>query len=244
MQITPINHTNNTTAHSVGHPNFRHEASFWQSDYSAKDKLIVAGTTAAGVTASLLALAKFQGHSVKPKNFLDFLKTTEIKCKEVISMGIGTCLGGLAGGYIIDKDPDNRKAKRREAVMQIGNISIPIITVAATDALCNKFGVNKATTKGKVISSLACLGGVFAGIYIANFAMNKLSNLIFKDKSEERGIKTTDLFPHVDDLLASAQYVAPNSKFVLGISRIVPIALMVPGNEIGNKKAHHHTRRA
>ena len=155
-------------------------------------------------------------------------------------MGVGTCLGGLAGGYMIDKDPLNRKAKRREAVMQIGNISIPIATVASADWICAKLGVNKKTTNGKVISSVACVGAIFAGIYLANIIMNKISNLIFKDKSEERGIKSTDFFPHVDDLLASAQYIAPKSKFVQSISRIVPLALMVPGNEIGNKKAHTH----
>ena len=241
MQITPINNTAGINCKYKQNVSFGHEAGFWHSDYSTKDKLVVAGTTALGVTGSLLALAKCQGYSVKPKEFLKFLKTTPIKLKEVLSMGIGTCLGGLAGGYIIDKAPENRKAKRREAIMQIGNISIPIATVATADFICDKMGVNKATTKGKVISSLACLGGVFAGIYIANFAMNKLSNLIFKDKSEERGIKATDFFPHVDDLLASAQYIAPESKFILGISRIVPLALMVPGNEIGNKKAHHHS---
>ena len=67
--------------------------------------------------------------------------------------------------------------------------------------------------------------------------MNKVSNLIFKNKSEERGVKGTDLFPHIDDVLASAQYIAPESKLVHGISRIVPFALMVAGNEVGNKKA-------
>ena len=67
--------------------------------------------------------------------------------------------------------------------------------------------------------------------------MNKVSNLIFKNKTEERGVKGTDLFPHIDDVLASAQYIAPTSKVVQGISRIIPFALMVAGNEVGNKKA-------
>lgn len=237
MQTAPISNINN---HNYNLPQFGHEKTFWKSDYSTSQKFIVAGTTALGVTGSLLALAKFQGHSIKPKEFLKFLKTTPIKLKEVISMGVGTCLGGLAGGYIIDKDPVNRKAKRREAVMQIGNISIPIATVASADWICAKLGVNKKTTNGKVISSVACVGAIFAGIYLANIIMNKISNRIFKDKSEERGIKSTDFFPHVDDLLASAQYIAPKSEMVQSISRIVPLALMVPGNEIGNKKAHKH----
>ena len=47
--------------------------------------------------------------------------------------------------YIIDKNPDNRKAKRREAVMQMGNISIPILTVDLTNRLCNKLKVSEKT---------------------------------------------------------------------------------------------------
>lgn len=239
MQITPINYKSQiTNINSVKQPNFGHDVGFWKSDYNNGQKLIVAGTTALGVTGSLLALAKFQGHSIKPKNFLKFLKNTDFLFKEICSIGVGTCLGGLAGGYIIDKNPQNRKAKKRETVMQIGNITIPIATVDLTNKLCKKMGFNEETTKGKVVNAIACLGAVFAGIYIANFAMNKLSNIIFKDKSEERDIKATDLCPHVDDLLASAKYIAPKSGFVHNIGRIIPFALMVAGNEIGNKKAH------
>ena len=234
MQVTPIINSANTNEKVKKlEPSFEHgNESFWKSDYSTKDKLIVAGTTALGVAGSLAVLAKRQGHSLKPKSFFNYLKNTKILCKEVVSMGIGTCLGGLAGGYIIDKNPENRKAKRREAVMQIGNISIPILTVDLADKLCNKCNV-----KNKGVKAVSSLGAIVAGIYIANFAMNKLSNVLFKNKSEERGVKGTDLFPHVDDLLASGQYIAPNSKLIAKVSRIVPLALMVPGNERGNKKA-------
>lgn len=236
MQISPTSiNTNCPIKSSLSRTSFGHGA-FWNSDYSTKDKLTVAGTTAVGVLSSLAILAKMQGHSLKPKEFGKYLKNADFLLKEIIAMGIGTCLGGLAGGYIIDKDSGNRKAKKREAIMQIGNISIPIATVDLTNKLCKKIGFNEETTKGKVVNAIACLGAVFAGIYIANFAMNKLSNIIFKDKSEERNIKATDLCPHVDDLLASAKYIDPKSKFVHYIGRIVPFALMVGGNEIGNKK--------
>ena len=45
---------------------------------------------------------------------------------EVTAIGAGSCLGGLAGGYLIDKNKENRKAKQREAIMHFGNIAIPI----------------------------------------------------------------------------------------------------------------------
>ena len=152
-------------------------------------------------------------------------------------MGIGTCLGGLAGGYIVDKNPENRKAKRREAVMQIGNISIPILTVDLADKLCNKMNVAKKTGKGKTIRAIASLTAIGVGIYLANFVMNKVSNIVFKETANERGVKGTDLFPHIDDVLASAQYIDEKSNIAHKIARIVPFALMVAGNEVGNKKS-------
>lgn len=235
MQISPISfYTNYPAKSSLSKTSFGHDA-FWNSDYSSKDKLTVAGTTAIGVFSSLAILAKIQGHSLKPNEFGKYLKNADFLLKEIIAMGIGTCLGGLAGGYIIDKNPENRKAKRREAVMQIGNISIPIATVAATNALIDKIGLKNKTAKN-IASSVGSLGAILAGVYLANFVMNKVSNAIFHNNSEARSVKTSDLSPHLDDVLASAKYVAPESTIVHNISRIVPFALMVAGNEIGNKK--------
>lgn len=238
MQISHTSiHTNYPVKSSISRTSFGHGA-FWNSDYSAKDKLTVAGTTAVGVFSSLAILAKIQGHSLKPKEFVKYLKNADFLLKEIIAMGIGTCLGGLAGGYIIDKNSENRKAKRREAVMQIGNISIPIATVAATNALIDKIGLKNKTTKN-IVSSVGSLGAILAGVYLANFVMNKVSNAIFHNSSEARSVKTTDLSPHLDDVLASAKYIAPESQLVHNISRIVPFALMVAGNEIGNKKVEN-----
>ena len=239
MRVTPMYQNPKQYFAGQGHePVFGHgEEPFWKSDYSAKNKMIVAGTTALGVTGSLLALSKYRGYSLNPKSFWKYFKTTKIKAPEVISMGIGTCLGGLVGGYIIDKNPVNRKAKRREAVMQIGNISIPILTVDLADKLCNKMNVAKKTGKGKAIRAVASLAAIATGIYLANFVMNKLSNIVFKESANERGVKGTDLFPHIDDVLASAQYIDENSNIAHKVARIVPFALMVAGNEVGNKKA-------
>ena len=240
MNITPINFSAiNYKQDSFKEPSFGHGGeAFWKSDYSNSDKLIVAAITAKGVFASLIILAKLRGKSIKPKEFYKYLKTMPIKFTEVVTMGLGTCLGGLLGGYLIDKNPQNRKAKRREAVMQMGNITIPIGTVALTDLLLNTLKVSKKTAKGKSIRVVSSLGAILGGIYLANFAMNKVSNKIFKESANERGVKGTDLFPHIDDVLASGEYILPDNNIIRKISRIVPFALMVAGNEIGNKKAN------
>ena len=239
MRLTPINiNSQNNKKGLYSKPVFGHGGDpFWKSEYSRKDKLIVAGTTALGVTGSLLALSKYRGYKMNPKSFWKYFKTTKIKATEIITMGAGTCIGGLIGGYIIDKNPQNRQAKRREAIMQMGNISIPILTVDLTNKLNNKLKVSENTAKGKTIRTISSLGAIIAGIYIANFVMNKVSNIVFKESTNERGIKGTDLFPHIDDVLASAQYIDENSNIAHKIARIVPFALMVAGNEVGNKKA-------
>ena len=229
MNLSSVKYStiNNTT------PVFGHIHSHEKSPYSTKEKAIIAGTAVLGVGGSLALLAKSAGYSLKPqkmfKNFKNsYFSKVDFEAKEIISMGVGTCLGGLAGGYIIDKNKHNRKAKRREAIMQIGNISIPILTVHYMHKLGIKFG--KA---GEAISSIA---GIFTGVYLANFLMNKLSNVIF-DNRDERGVKATDFSAHVDDMLVAATYVSKDD-IVHILGRIIPFALLIPGFEVGTKVAH------
>jgi hypothetical protein len=211
---------------------FGHGHSAKNSSYSPKEKALISATTAIGVMASLAMLAKNAKYSLKPSKMFSnikksYLAKVEYHDKEVITIGAGSCLGGLAGGYMIDKNPTNRKAKRREALMQIGNISIPILTVEGFA----KIGANF----GKVAKGLAATAGIFVGIYLANYIMNKASNFIFKDNSGERGVKATDFTAHLDDAVVAANCIS-SSDFVHGIARIVPLALMFAGNEVGNKE--------
>lgn len=203
------------------------------SPYSFKQKATVFGTTALGVATSCAILAKFAGHSIHPKNIFkdiknSYLMNVKYEWPEVTAIGAGSCLGGLAGGYLIDKDKENRKAKQREAIMHFGNIAIPIFTVGMV--------VDKVFKNSKPwIKAISGFAGILGGLYLANFVTNKTCNFIFKDKSQERGIEVTDLPAHLDDAVVSAGYVFPKSKLVHGLSRIIPLALMVAGNEVGTK---------
>ena len=234
MQVSPIR---NSEVLNFGHRSHNSDSSI--DSYSKKQKAIVAGTSAFGVATSLAILAKKGGYSLKPSKMFNNLKNSYIskadfEAKEVISMGVGTCLGGLAGGYLIDKDRDNFKAKMREAIMQIGNISIPISTVALFAKYGAKLGAQKSEKYAKITKGIASIGGLFIGIYTANFLMNKLGNFLFKTKNE-RGVKATDFSAHVDDMVLAATYVN-NNKYVHSIGRIVPVALVIPGFEVGSKK--------
>jgi len=233
MKIAPI--SCNTEIKS---PNIKRELSFGHShnatpsNYSLKEKALVGTTTALGVAGALAILAKRANYSLAPKKMFSnikksYLAKVDYHDKEVITIGAGSCLGGLVGGYMIDKNPRNRKAKRREALMQIGNISIPILTVEGFAKLGEKYG--------KITKALAATSGIFVGIYLANFLMNILSNAVFKDKTGERGVKASDFSAHLDDAVVAASIIS-DSAFVKGIARVVPLALMFAGNEVGNKE--------
>lgn len=200
--------------------------------YSTAQKATVFATTALGVATSCALLAKKAGYSLNPKKMIknyknSYLATVKYEMGEVIGIGAGSCLGGLAGGYLIDKNNQNRKAKNREALMHFGNISIPIVTVGVM--------VDRVFEKAKPLQkAVAGLVGVTAGIFLANIIMNKTCNLLFQDKSNERGVELTDLPAHLDDVVVAANYIS-DAKPVKLLGRVIPLALMVAGNEVGTK---------
>ena len=204
--------------------------------YPLRDRAIVAATTVLGVAASSAVLAKGAGYSLNPAKMFkniskSYLAKVDFHAKQIIGIGIGSCLGGLAGGYIVDKDESNRKAKRRETVMQIGNISIPILTV--------DFLANWGKKFGRVAQAVFAISGIFLGVTIANLLMNQLGNFIFLNKNDARKVKPSDYSAHLDDMVAAASYIS-SAPLVKKIARLVPVALMVAGNEVGNKKAKHN----
>ncbi|MCQ2753689.1 MAG: hypothetical protein MJ231_01425 [bacterium] len=227
MLLSPVNvNTVQNTQNSVLAPSFEHAKN--KNNYSTKQKALVATTSAVGVLGAMMLLARHQNMKFFTKKFKDsyFVKANYANPVPIIGMGAGSILGGLAGGYLIDKNKTNRKAKSREALLQMGNVAIPILTV---DLAVDKLFKN-ASKWGKAIAGI---GGVFVGVALANIIMNKVNNLIFQNK-DERGVKITDYSAHVDDIVTAASYIS-KSKVVYYISRIIPFALMIPGNEVGKK---------
>ena len=240
MQVTTTNICNNFNNSDLinYNPHFGHACrKRYNNDYKFSQKALITGMSMLGVAGSLALLAKGAGYSLKPsKMFKDiknsYLMKAEFKWKEVIAMGVGSCLGGLTAGCIVDKNKQNRRAKLRETLMQIGNVSIPIITV---DLVVDKlFGKSSP-----VVQALAGFGGIAAGVILANLIMNKINNAVFhEDKGTTRKVKFTDFSAHLDDVVVSASYIAPKSKTVFAISRIIPAALIIPGVEVGNKVSY------
>ncbi len=227
-----------------GNVNFGHNNPWADSPYNKREKFIIAGTTALGVAGTLALLAKHQGYSLAPsKMFKDYKKSWYHNAefcdeKPVITIGLGSSLGGLAGGYIVDKDSENRKAKLREAILQVVNVSLPIIFTVNAAKLGKNFGKkyiekgSKETLRTKIPKAIGGLTGLFVGVFCANLAANKLNEKLF-NRGKGRPVQASDFSAHLDDFVVAAKQISDN-KFTKAVSRFIPLALMVAGNEVGN----------
>lgn len=196
-----------------------------------------------GVLSSLILLAKTSKtpYSLSlSKMFSTPLKDTflgkeEYTFEKVLTIGAGSCIGGLTGGLIFDKDKNNRKAKYRETLNQYLNISIPISTVALGDILTKKITPKLGKKAGIACNIATPLIALSGGIVAGNKIANKLNSIIFKNK-EKRPIELTDMPAHIDDICMTSQYIAKDNLVTKLASRFIPIALLVAGNEIGKKQ--------
>ena len=237
MQIRPVYLNGNNQT-------FKHTTPWADSPYNKKEQVFVGLTTAAGVIVSMALLAKHEGYSLSPKkvfgNFKkSWFKNTEF-CDEkpVITIGVGSCAGGLAGGFIIDKDKENRKAKLRETLLQIVNISLPIIFTVNAAKLGKKLGKKyfdkgaKETLRTKLPKAIGGIIGLFAGVFSANIIANKINEHLFH-QGKGRPVQASDFSAHLDDFVVAAKQINDN-KFSDFLSRLIPFALMIAGNEVGN----------
>ena len=242
MKISPIS----TKYNSKNSPSFGHNNPWADSPYNNKEKYIVAGTTALGVFAGMACHAKYKGYSLNPKKMFKNIKNSywnkiDFDDVPVIAMGAGSCLGGLTGGFLIDKDKENRKAKLREALLQMTNVSLPIIFTVYGAKLGRKIG-NKYwdknrpkdlyTFRTKIPQAVAAITSLFAGVFTANVVANKINEKIF-NQGKGRPVQASDFSAHLDDFCVAAKQIT-DSKPTHYISRLVPFALMIAGNEVGN----------
>ena len=240
MNITPI------SVNSKYSPNFGHNNPWADSPYDNKRKFIVGVATALGALGGMACHAKYKGYSLNPKRMFKNIKKSywnkiEFDDGPVLTIGAGSCLGGLIGGYLIDKDKENRKAKKRETLLQMTNISLPIIFTVQMSRLGHKLG-NKywdknrppklETFRTKLPQGIFALTGLFGGVFAANVIANKINEKIFH-QGKGRPVQASDFSAHLDDFCVTARQIS-NSKLTDYIQKLVPVALMIAGNEIGN----------
>lgn len=225
-------------------------------------KAKVLASTAVGVIGALALILKCQKLPIKPtelfKGSYKDWPLWKVNYKEfpIITLGASSVMGGLIGGYLFDKK-EHFSAKCREAVIQfIGNVCIPIAFVSTAVNTCKHFInkevqdkipeikvesdkklVNEAVkTTNKAAKAMplvfATAVGLISGIFVGNKVGNLINEHIFKVK-DNRKLKPTDMSPHVDDVCFAVSLADEESIVSRGISRVVPIALLVPGYQTG-----------
>lgn len=234
-----------------------------QKPLTKKQKGVILASSAAGVCTVLAGLAAHKGFSLNPakiiktpvKDWAIFKykpkdKSIQFKAPQIISLAAGSILGGFIGGAIVD-DKSNLKQKKREILSQmLGNVLVPVGCVAtgaeiytkyqdkiegAMPQIKNKTGravniINKISQKiPNAAGTLAFLGiGIYLGNKVSNFINDKLYH-----KKVERNIKATDFAPHVDDVCLATSMMNEDSAFGSALGRIIPLALIVPGYQVG-----------
>lgn len=219
-----------------------------------KRKVGVATCTALGVATSLAILAKCdknKNYSLSLKKILStppkdtYLGSADFESKEVISMGLGSCLGGLVGGALYDKRNEDLTPKLQEGVVQITNISLPIMFVEGLSKLGEKVtnSMSNWASKGGLLRKAVAESpkvagsviGLVSGMYLGNRLSHKINKHVFNKKEDDRPVKLKDFSAHIDDICLAATFVAQGNPLTKAVSRIIPLALCVAGNETGNK---------
>ena len=194
----------------------------------------------AGAVAGVYAMAK-KGN---PTLALSKLKYAE---KDVLLIGTGSVLGGLAGGLIADKNKENVKPKLREATQQlIGNTVFPVATLAAANGILEKTNFHLPKIKSnskpakianavlavlpKVVVTVASLTG---GMHVGNKVVNKLNNKIFKEEVKHC-VKPEDMLVHSDDICLTASMILKDAKTISNVvSTALPATFLVSGAKTG-----------
>lgn len=176
----------------------------------------------AAATAYIFASAKKINPSLK-YSALSFQE------KDALLVGAGSVLGGLTGGFAVDKNKDNRTMKLREASQQfLGNMACPIGCLAATNKLLQKHNV-----KGILPKAAATVTALVGGMYIGNAVMNKVNDKIFKERVKH-DVQAEDYLVHADDLCLTANMLLKDIPSVASVtSKILPASFIVAGSKTG-----------
>lgn len=226
LETIPVRTIPQTTAVSV--------APVQPQSFKAVDKKHETKVKAATLTGSILttaayvfALAKYTKQG--KLNFKDLLHVNYHNMFKVMGLATSAVIGGLAGGLITDKE--NRKAKLQEGIHQFfGNIVAPITIVGLTCDAIEKRNFSK--TKEILLSGLAAIAGVGAGVTGGNWFASKVNKAIFKE-DDGRHVSFKDFGIHVDDLLTVAALTPIGKSIQSFISIALPAIFQICGYETG-----------
>ncbi len=210
----------------------------------------IAGS-AAGISAAVAGLY------TAAKKINPSMKLTKMQYSEMgaLLIGLGSVLGGLAGGLLSDKNKENTKPKLREASQQfIGNMLFPLGTLAIGNKLLQKANIVMPQIKStNIVSKIAnnmikaapkaatTILSLICGMEIGNKVVNKLNNKIFKEEVKH-DVKAEDYLVHADDICITANMLLKDVESMTSLtSTILPLSFIVSGSKTGIQQKSEQT---
>lgn len=194
----------------------------------------------AGSVAGVYALAKKGNPALT-------LKKLSYDEKDVLLIGAGSVLGGLAGGLIADRNKENVKPKLREASQQFfGNMLFPLGFLSLGNNILEKTNfklpkINSDSKPARIVNGVFSLlpkvavtvASLVGGMEIGNNIMNKVNNKIFKEDVKHE-VNIEDYFVHADDLCLTANMLLKDAKLISRLtSKVLPATFIVAGSKTG-----------
>ena len=198
---------------------------------SNASKLAIAGFSILGTLVSLAVIRKYQTQ----KSLLECCKkilSVDYGLKEMLLVGAGSVLGGLAGGIVFDKK-ESKLNKVKEAVYQFVNIAVPTCLVAKLLAITNR---NK-NLNNKLSKFIAIIAGVGVGMPVGAYISNQINNLFIDNKHKyERKLSLRDCFVHIDDIFAAIILMKIPQLQGLNVGKALPALYAMCGYQSGTKR--------
>lgn len=189
--------------------------------------LAVAGAIIGALIPAIM-IVKRQNPQLKADSLKNILKFLDInyKFKEIVAVGMGGIIGGLAGG-LADKHEKNKLKKLEEGTFQTMNLIIPTYLVSKSMELCNKPLTKAAFT----------LGSVLIGVNMAVTLSNMIDKKVFNkyECNPDRKFRGRDLVVHVDDLITSLVLAKIPIVDKIHLNTILPAVFAWNGYDVGNK---------
>ena len=144
----------------------------------------------------------------------------------LLAMAGGANIGGVLLGSI-NKTNEQIKRKWHEAGFQMMNTTIPMLMVAFSNALCNKFAPKNNWLR--IITSGLAMG---TGAYIAT----KITNETKAENDKNRKYTFRDTLANIDDIVATIAIGFPKLYYLKLETRLMPFIYAYNGMRSGKKE--------
>lgn len=151
--------------------------------------------------------------------------------KEMMFIGTGAILGGLAGGIIKDKKKRMWEKVKEANFQWITNLFLPTLFVDQLLKYADKKFPKKINNlNNKIAKTIAVIVGIGTGMKLGEFITNKFNGCIEKNQKHKRKIGPKDVLLHIDDMP-----IALTLSKVPHVDKLLPFCFIYSGYQSGKK---------